>query len=230
MTAFPQQIKGSIFSMDGVIVDTTPYHYVAWSRLARELGFEFSEQQHFTLRGLSRMESLERILDWGGMYMTEAEKLHWADVKNNWYQEMIVQMKPGEVLPGVLDFLKETHRHGLKMALSSGSRNARLVLRSTQIETLFDAVVDGNDIRKPKPDPHSFLIAAAALGLNPADCVVFEDLPEGVEAALRGGFFVVGVGDPAELSRAHFVIPGFQGVGYADLMIQLQELHSIPVE
>jgi beta-phosphoglucomutase len=218
MTALLQQMKGSIFSMDGVIVDTTPYHFVAWSRLARELGFDFTEQQHQSLRGMSRMASLERILDWGGVYMTEAEKLHWADVKNNWYQEMIVQMKPGEVLPGVLSFLRQTQAHGVKIALSSASRNARLVLRSTQIESLFDVVVDGHNIRKPKPDPDSFLIAAAALRLSPAECVVFEDIPEGVEAALRGGFTVIGVGDAAELSRAHVVIPGFDGVHYADLM------------
>lgn len=209
--------------MDGVVVDTSAYHYAAWRRLANQLGFDYTEDQHLTLRGIGRMESLERILEWGGMYMTEAEKLHWADVKNNWYLDTIVHMKPEHVLPGVPEFLQHIRAEGIKTALSSASRNARLVLRSSGLEPFFDVIVDGNDIRKPKPDPDSFLSAAIVLGLHPSECVVFEDMPAGIEAALRGGFIAIGVGEPADLLRAHAVIPGFTDLNFHELLAQVQE-------
>lgn len=201
-----------------MIVDTARYHYMAWRRLANELGFDFSPQQHETLRGLGRPASLEKILEWGAMYMTEAEKLHWSDVKNNWYLELITQMKPAEVLPGVTDFLRLVRSAGIKTALSSGSRNARTVLRSMDLESFFDVVVDGNSIRKYKPDPDCFLQAASALGLRPAECLVFEDMPLGIDAAIWGGFPVVGVGNTVLLSKAQLVIPGFDGLKLEDLL------------
>lgn len=217
MPELSQGIKGYIFNLDGVIVDTAKYHYMAWRRLSNELGFDFSPQQHETLRGLGRPASLEKILEWGAMYMTEAEKLHWSDVKNNWYLELIAQMKPADVLPGVKRFLCDVRSAGIKTALSSGSKNARTVLRSMDLELYFDVVVDGNSIRKYKPDPDCFLLAAAALGLQPAECLVFEDMPLGIDAAIRGGFPVVGVGNPELLSKAQWVIPGFEALKPKDL-------------
>lgn len=218
---FSEQIKGCIFNLDGVVVDTAKYHYTAWRRLANQLGFDFSPEQHETLRGLSRMASLEKILEWGDIYMTEAEKLHWSDVKNNWYVELISNLKPGDVLPGALLFLRQVRESGLKIALSSASRSARQVLRSTHLEPYFDVVIDGYNIRKVKPDPESFLLAAQALDLLPSACLVFEDSALGVRAAATGGFMVVGVGQPEYLPDAHLVIPGFENLTLNDLLTQL---------
>jgi len=221
MTDQIQQIKGCIFNLDGVIVDTGKYHYQAWRRLANQLGFDFTKEQNETLKGLSRMASLEKILEWGGIYMPEAEKMHWADVKNNWYVSLISNMKPGEVLPGVLFFLRQAREMGMKIALSSASQNARSVLRSTNIESFFDAIMDGNMVKKPKPDPQCYLMAAQALDLTPADCLVFEDAPLGITAALFGGFTVIGVGKPEHLINTHLTIPGFENLSINTLLSQL---------
>ena len=222
MADWLSKIKGCIFNLDGVIVDTAKYHYIAWRRLANEMGFDFSAEQHETLRGLSRMASLERLLDWGGLYMTEAEKLHWSDVKNNWYKELIVHMKPTEVLPGVLPFLKQVQAAGKRMALSSDSKNARSVLKSTKLDFLFAVIIDGNDIHRSKPHPECFLLAAAALGYTPEECLVFEDAAIGIAAGVAGGFSVVGVGDRQHLPHARTVIPGFEGLSFSEWMGQRQ--------
>ncbi|MCE7921907.1 MAG: beta-phosphoglucomutase [Haliscomenobacteraceae bacterium CHB4] len=221
MPGFSEQIKGCIFNLDGVMVDTAKYHYTAWRRLANQLGFDFSLQQHEELRGLSRLASLEKILEWGDIYMTEAEKLHWSDVKNNWYVELISNLRPADVLPGVLLFLRQVREAGLKIALSSASRSARQVLRSTQLEAYFDAIIDGYSIRKVKPDPESFLLAAQALGLPPSACLVFEDAALGVQAGVAGGFTVIGIGQPEYLPNAHLVIAGFENLTWNNLLKQL---------
>ncbi|MCW5924989.1 MAG: beta-phosphoglucomutase [Saprospiraceae bacterium] len=221
MAGFSEQIKGCIFNLDGVIVDTAKHHYTAWKRLANQLGFDFSIEQHEELRGLSRLASLEKILEWGDVYMTEAEKLHWSDVKNNWYVELISNLKPSDVLPGALLFLRQVREAGLQMALSSASRSARSVLRSTHLEPYFDVIIDGYSTRKVKPDPESFLLAAQGLGLRPAECVVFEDAALGVWAGVAGGFTVVGIGQPEYLPKAHLVIPGFENLTLNSLLTQL---------
>lgn len=221
MADLTEQIKGCIFNLDGVIVDTAKHHYTAWRRLANQLGFDFSPEQHEELRGLSRMASLEKILEWGDMYMTEAEKLHWADVKNNWYVELISNLKPGDLLPGALLFLRQVREAGLRVALSSASRSARQVLQSTHLESYFDAIIDGYSIRKVKPDPESFLLAAQALDLLPSECIVFEDAALGVWAGLAGGFTVIGIGRPEYLPNAHLVIPGFENLTLNVLLSQL---------
>lgn len=211
-------IQGCIFNLDGVVVDTAGYHYIAWRRLANQLGFDFSMEQHETLRGLSRMGSLERILEWGNVYMTEAEKLYWGDVKNNWYVEMVLHMTPDEVLPGVIPFLRQVREEGLRIALSSASRSARSVLQTTDLESYFDAIVDGNQSRKPKPNPENFLMAADALQLPPHACLVFEDSALGVMAGVGAGFYVVGIGQTEHLSKAHAVIEGFEGQSLVALL------------
>ena len=214
-----QIIKGCIFNLDGVLVDTAKYHYIAWRRLGNQLGFDFTPEQHETLRGLSRMGSLERLLEWGGnIFMTEAEKLHWGDVKNNWYVSMVLEMTPDEVLPGVLEFLAQVREAGCKVALSSASRSARDVLRTTALEPFFDEIVDGNQSRKHKPNPEGFLMAAAALQLRPQECLVFEDSAVGTLAGIMGRFHVVGIGSPEYLPKAHCVIPGFEGQSFGQLL------------
>lgn len=223
MSKADRTIKGCIFNLDGVLVDTAKYHYIAWRRLANQMGFDFSPQQHEMLRGLSRMASLERVLEWGGdIYMTEAEKLHWGDVKNNWYVSMVLEMTPDEVLPGVLGFLADVRDAGCKVALSSASRSAREVLRTTKLQPYFDEIVDGNQSRKHKPDPEGFLMAADALRLRPQECLVFEDSAAGVLAGLAGRFHVVGIGSTEYLPKAHHVIPGFEGKSFGELLEQME--------
>ena len=204
-------VKACLFDLDGVLVDTAVFHFQAWRRLARELGFDFTEHQNEQLKGISRMESLERILAWGGVTLSDGEKNRWAAVKNEWYLQLVRQMTPADVLPGAREFLNDCRDAGLKTALGSASKNARLILENTDLLRYFDAVIDGTHTSRSKPDPEVFLLGARELGVVPATCVVFEDAVAGVEAAHRGGMKAVGVGSPTVLAEAEMVIPGFIG-------------------
>jgi beta-phosphoglucomutase len=202
------EIKACIFDLDGVIVDTAVYHYKAWKRLANELGFDLTEEQNEKLKGVSRVRSLELILQWGGVTKTKAEKEMLAARKNEWYVEMINRMTPDELLPGAKEFLIACREAGLKTALGSASKNSGTILDKVGIAGLFDAVIDGNSVSKPKPDPEVFLKGAEELGIAPLNCVVFEDAIAGVEAAKNGGMKAVGVGSPDVLGEADLVISG----------------------
>ena len=211
------KLKLAIFDLDGVIVDTAKYHYLAWKRLAKELGFDFSERDNERLKCVSRMRSLQILLEIGGLRKTEVQQLQLAEKKNRWYVEYILQMDQSEILPGVLPFLQELKESGVKIALGSASKNARTILERLEITSLFDAVVDGNLVTKAKPDPEVFLLGAELLGIAPEAAVVFEDAQAGVEAALRAGMKVIGVGDPQMLKHAHHVISGFASFDLAQL-------------
>jgi beta-phosphoglucomutase len=202
------KIKACIFDLDGVIVDTAVYHYKAWKRLANELGFDFTEEDNEKLKGVSRVRSLDLILQWGGVTKTEAEKEELATRKNDWYVEMINHMTPAEILPGAKEFLETCRAAGIKTALGSASKNSMTILNKIDMVGLFDAVIDGNKVSNPKPDPEVFLKGAEALTTSPADCVVFEDAIAGVEAALNGGIKVVGIGSPKVLTGANLVVSG----------------------
>ena len=202
------EIKACIFDLDGVIVDTAVYHYKAWKRLANELGFDLTEEQNEKLKGVSRVRSLELILQWGGVTKTKAEQEMLAARKNEWYVEMINRMTPDELLPGAKEFLIACREAGLKTALGSASKNSGTILDKVGIAGLFDAVIDGNSVSKPKPDPEVFLKGAEELGIAPLNCVVFEDAIAGVEAAKNGGMKAVGVGSPDVLGEADLVISG----------------------
>jgi beta-phosphoglucomutase len=201
-------IKACIFDLDGVIVDTAVYHYKAWKRLANELGFDFTEEANEKLKGVSRTRSLELILQWGGVTKTDAEKEELATRKNNWYVEMISHMTPDEILPGAKEFLQACIDAGIKTALGSASKNSMTILQKTGIAHFFNAVIDGNKVSKPKPDPEVFLKGAEELNIPPANCVVFEDAIAGVEAAIAGGMKVVGIGSPQVLGEANLVVKG----------------------
>lgn len=206
-------IMGCIFDLDGVIVDTAKYHYLAWKRLAEELGFFFSEKDNERLKGVSRMASLEILLQVGGLTFSEEEKHAMAERKNNWYVEYITAMKEDEVLPGAKKFLEKVRAAGLKIALGSASKNALTILNGLKLTGYFDAVIDGTTVSKAKPDPEVFLLAAKELGLAPESCVVFEDAQAGVEAAKRAGMRCIGIGTGPELSDADLQISGFENVG-----------------
>ena len=201
-------IEACIFDLDGVIVDTAVYHYKAWKRLANELGFDFTEEDNEKLKGVSRMASLNLILGWGGVIKTDAEKEELATRKNDWYVDMINKMTPGEVLPGAKAFVLLCKSAGIKTALGSASKISVTILEKVDITHLFDVVIDGNKVSKPKPDPEVFLKGAEELNVDPKNCVVFEDAIAGVEAAINGGMKVVGIGSPDVLSKANLVISG----------------------
>lgn len=199
-------IKAVIFDLDGVIVDTAHYHYLAWKRLAAELGFDLTIDQNELLKGVSRMRSLDIILDLGGIKLSDSEKERIANKKNSWFVEYVNGMKPEEIFPGVKELLRSIRAKGLKVALASSSKNAPAVIRLLNIQNEFDAVVDGTMIIHSKPDPEIFLLAAKKLGIEPASCVVFEDAEAGVEAALAAGMKCVGIGSTLQLGKANLVI------------------------
>jgi beta-phosphoglucomutase len=215
------QFKSALFDLDGVIVNTAIYHFQAWRRLANELGFDFTEHQNEQLKGISRMESLDLILSWGRKTLTESEKLEWASRKNSWYLDLITHMTPKEILPGVKEFLDELKDESIKIALGSASKNSKMILNKIELFHYFDAIIDGNNITKGKPDPQVFLLGAEATGSLPSECVVFEDAQAGIQAAKAGGMFVVGIGDVKVLSQADLVVKSFLDL---DLETLLKEL------
>lgn len=204
------QSKGVVFDLDGVLVDTAIYHFQAWKRLANELGIDFTAAENEQLKGVSRMQSLEKILHWGRLDLDEKKKLLLAAQKNVWYLEFIQQMDEGGLLPGARELLIWLHDQGFKVALGSASKNAKLILQRTGIESLFDAVVDGNVVNESKPNPEVFLRAATYLGLDPHDCLVFEDAQAGIDAGRAAGMMVVGVG--VDLVRADALINGLDEI------------------
>ncbi|HEX2927779.1 MAG TPA: beta-phosphoglucomutase [Ruminiclostridium sp.] len=200
--------KGALFDLDGVIVDTAKYHYLAWKRLAEELGFQFTEEHNERLKGVSRMRSLEILLEVGGISCSEEEKLAMAEKKNNWYVEYIKKMDETEILKGAREYLLKLKGGGVKIALGSASKNAPMILDNLGITDLFDAVIDGNKVSKAKPDPEVFLLGAKELGLKAADCIVYEDAEAGIEAARRAGMGTVGIGSRDILKAADMVVKG----------------------
>lgn len=209
-----------IFDLDGVIVDTARYHYLAWAALARELGFEFTPAQGEATKGVSRMDSLEIVLRAGGLEnrFSGAEKERLAAEKNARYLDYVSQMTPSEVLPGVAAFLRDVRSHGVRVVLGSASKNAGTILDRCGIRALFDAVVDGTQVARAKPDPEVFLKGAAAVGADPSVCVVFEDAAAGVEAAARAGMRSVGVGGSPLLARATMQLMTFEGFTFEKLI------------
>jgi len=205
-------IKAIIFDLDGVIVDTAKYHYIAWKAIASELGFDFTLEHNERLKGVSRMTSLDILLEVGGITLSIDEKLKLAERKNEHYRSYITQMTSDEILPGMSEFLRSVKALGLKAGIGSASKNTPTILKQIGLDSFFDTVIDGNKISKAKPDPEVFLTGAKELGVAPSECIVFEDAASGVEAALNGGMYCVGVGEKMVLGRAHLVIPGFVGV------------------
>ncbi len=210
-------MKACIFDLDGVLVDSAKYHYLAWKALADKLGFVFTEKDNERLKGVSRMKSLEILLEVGGISMTDSEKEKAATEKNDLYRSYISKMTPDEILPGVENFLKEVKSLGMKTAIGSASKNTPLIMERTGLSKYFDAVADGTMVSKAKPDPEVFLKGAELLGVDPKDCVVFEDAEAGVEAAHNAGMKAVGIGSTDTLGKAEIVIPNFIGFNFQTL-------------
>ena len=204
-------IEACLFDLDGVVVDTAKYHFIAWKALAEELGFEFTLEDNERLKGVSRMQSLDILLEIGNLRVSDREKLEMAEKKNALYVSYIEKMTPEETLPGVEKFLQELRESGIRIALGSASKNAPMILERIQLSGMFDAIVDGNSIAEAKPNPEVFLKGAEKLGVLPENCVVFEDAIAGIEAAQNANMYSVGIGDPETLGFADMVIPGFDG-------------------
>jgi beta-phosphoglucomutase len=206
------EIKACLFDLDGVLVDTARYHYIAWRELAEELGFDFTEHDNERLKGVSRAASLNILLEIGGITLGEEEKARLAEQKNNRYVEYIAKMDSSEILPGALDFLKECREQGIKVALGSASKNAMTILNNTGLTPYFDAIIDGTHTSAAKPDPAVFLLGAQAVNIAPEHCVVFEDAEAGILAATRAGMRSVGIGSPETLGAANLVVPSLQQI------------------
>lgn len=204
-------IQAFIFDLDGVLTDTAEYHYQSWQQLADEEGIPFTRADNDHLRGISRRQSLDKLLN--GRQLPEATKAEWMARKNAYYRRYLHQLSEQDILPGALDFLHRAAEHGIKLGVGSASRNAHDVLKALHIHHLFDAIGDGASVENPKPAPDLFLWVAGRLDVNPAHAIVFEDAESGIEAALLGGFWTVGIGD-ANIHKAHLHAPH----GLRDLM------------
>ena len=205
---------GIIFDLDGVIVDTAKYHYLAWKKLADELGVSFTEEDNENFKGVSRRRCLEILLEMGGIQVSDEQFESWLHEKNEDYLSYIATMDESEILPDVEKILQYLKNSQIPMALGSASKNARPILEKVKLITYFDTIVDGNAVSKAKPDPEVFLIAANDLGVAPENCAVFEDALAGIEAANRAGMRSVGIGDPDVLSAADHNFTDFTEIDY----------------
>jgi len=201
--------KAFIFDLDGVIVDTAKYHFLAWQKIAAELGIEFTPEHNEELKGVSRVRSLDLILQLGKITASQSDKDKWLVQKNEDYLSYLVNMDQSEILPGVLPVLQFLKEHNQPIALGSASKNARPILEKTQTISYFDAIVDGNDVTNAKPDPEVFIRAAKALNIPNEQAIVFEDSVAGVQAANIAKMTSIGIGEASILHEAQFIFPDF---------------------
>ena len=189
-------MKGFLFDLDGVLVSTEHNHFLAWQRCAHSLGIEFTEKENELLKGVSRVDSLKKILELGAKTISNEEFEALLKSKNDFYLESIQELNQSNLLPGVLNLLNRAQALGILLGVGSSSKNANFILDKLRISSYFKVVIDGNGVTDPKPHPEVFLNGAKALGLAPEACLVFEDAASGIAAAKAGGFTAVGVGNP----------------------------------
>ena len=201
--------KGIIFDLDGVIVDTAKYHYLAWKKLANQLGFEFTEEQNELFKGVSRKRCLDILLEMGNLSANQEQKDVWMIEKNNDYLTYIEKMDDSEILPDVPKILTLLKENAIPIALGSASKNALPILEKVCLAHFFDVIVDGNNVTKAKPDPEVFLMAAKKMNLSPSNCIVFEDAVAGIEAANAANMISIGIGDKKVLSQANYIFKDF---------------------
>jgi beta-phosphoglucomutase len=219
------EIKAVIFDLDGVLTNTSEYHYRAWKRLADELGIPFDRQRNELLRGVPRRRSLELILD--GRPATEGRMQEWMARKNSHYVEYIQQMTPADILPGALELLEELRTSGIKVGIGSASKNTRTVLDRLHLWDYVDGVSDGHSVQRQKPAPDLFLHCARQLGVDPSEAIVVEDAASGVEAALAGGFWTVGLGPQERVGAAHAGFPSLEGITLRAVLDALEQAAAV---
>lgn len=201
--------KAFIFDLDGVIVDTAKYHFLAWQKIAQALNINFTHEHNELLKGVSRVRSLDIILELGNVQASQEDKNKWLIQKNEDYLTYLVDMNESEILPGVLKILQLLKDQKQGIALGSASKNARPILEKTGIISYFDVIVDGNDVTNAKPDPEVFLKAAQLLNIDPKNAIVFEDSVAGIQAANIGGMASVGIGEKTILHEADYIFKDF---------------------
>ena len=212
-------IRAFIFDLDGVLTDTAEYHYQAWRQLAEEEGIPFDRERNEALRGVSRRESLNLLLD--GRTISEEQALRWMERKNSYYLDKIRQMAPDEVLSGARQLLADICAAGLMVAIASASKNAGEVARGLGLLGAVDVLADGHSVRRTKPAPDLFLYTAEKLGVPAETCVVVEDAAAGIEAAQRAGMLTIGIGPKERVGKAGLVLPNLEGVQVEDLLRKL---------
>lgn len=213
-------IKAFLFDLDGVLTDTSEFHYLAWQRLADEEGLPFSRLDNEALRGVSRRESLTVLLK--GSNISDETAQAWMDRKNSYYLELVNRMTPANLLPGAVNLLAELRAAGIRIAIASASKNAPLVLERLKIGPAIDAVVDGNTPARSKPAPDLFLTAAQALEVLPDDCIVVEDAAVGIAAGIAAGMHTLGLGPVERVGAAGMVLPSLEGVRLEEILAGLK--------
>ncbi|MDR0896601.1 MAG: beta-phosphoglucomutase [Oscillospiraceae bacterium] len=202
-------INGLIFDLDGVLVDTARFHYLAWRRLAQEwFQMAFTEADNERFKGVNRVACMKILCEMAGVTLDAARFEEGMALKNGWYVQMVEAMTPADVLPGARDYVARQRARGLRCAIGSASKNCALVLERTELGSLFDAVCDGTVVQKAKPDPEVFLRAAEMLSLSPTDCVVFEDAQAGLDAARAGGMRAYAIGRADDLTGYDWIAAG----------------------
>lgn len=214
-------VRALLFDLDGVLVDTAKFHFLAWRKMANALDIDFDEHQNEALKGLSRRESMDLILQWGQKTLSEADVEHYMHLKNTWYLNHVEQLKPQDSLPGAAHFLKQCKHLGYPLALGSASKNAQLILDKLGLTPLFDAIIDGTKATLSKPNPQVFLKGAAALQTPPTQCLVFEDAIAGIQAAHNANMLAIGIGQPHVLAEADLVFPSLEGLDITAIVAQL---------
>ncbi|MEE3034640.1 MAG: beta-phosphoglucomutase [Bacteroidota bacterium] len=205
-------IKAVMFDLDGVIVDTATYHFLAWRKLCLELGYNLSKDENEFLKGLSREESLSKILNLSNLNVSEHKFKECLNYKNTYYLEFIEDISSKDILPGVRTFLEYLKKKSIKISLCSSSKNAKKIIQKLELNSFFNFIVDGNDIKKSKPDPEIFLRASKKLDVKPEYCLVFEDAQSGINAANEAGMLVIGIGDKKKLRNTEYCLSSFKEI------------------
>lgn len=205
-------IKGIIFDLDGVLLSTDEYHYLAWKALTDKLNIPFNKDISDELRGLSRMDSLNAILSYSNKHYSEEEKEQMAEYKNDIYKTYLENMSPERVSNNVRTTLEELKKRGYKLAVGSSSKNTKLILEKTDLRKYFDAVSDGTNITRAKPDPEVFLLAAKYLHLSPSECVIVEDAISGINAGINGKFKTIGINYASKYDKTDYPINSFEEI------------------
>lgn len=214
-------MKGFVFDLDGVLADTAKYHYIAWKQLAAEIGITIDEVFNEQLKGISRQESLERILDYGGKRGTFSNEIlaELAEKKNQHYIELLEELAPEDALPGVREFLAEAREHNIPCTVASASKNAPFILDKLALSDYFIGIVDPASLTKGKPDPEIFVKAAELMALQPSDVVGFEDAQAGIDGIKGCGMYAIGIGTSDQLTGADRLIMNLTEVDVAELML-----------
>ena len=210
--------RAFIFDLDGVITETSEYHYMAWKTVCKKIGYDLTRKKNEELKGVNRNKCLDMIMEWGNIRLSEKEIESLLEAKNNIYKDYIKDLNENDVCEGVLNFINDAIKNNIKIALYSASRNAKRILCQLKIIDLFTVIIDGNNVSNAKPDPEGFKIAADLTKTNTKDCVVFEDSISGIEGANKLNMYTVGIGSRDVLKNADVVYKGFKNLKIKDII------------